>query len=59
MKLKYKILLLYVGTSLLILASIGTFLSHRLQNLIFEDIDDTDCQRQVGYYLLDLAYEDA
>ena len=48
MKLKYKILLLYIGVSLLILASIGTFLSHKLQNLIFNDIYE-DFQNQLAH----------
>jgi len=38
MKLKYKILLLYVGASVLILTSIGTFLSYKLQKMVFRDI---------------------
>jgi signal transduction histidine kinase/CheY-like chemotaxis protein len=48
MKLKYKILLLYLGTSLFILASIGTFLSHKLQNMLFGDIND-DFQNQLAH----------
>ena len=38
MKLKYKILFLYAGVSILILASIGSFLSYKLQNTIFKSI---------------------
>jgi signal transduction histidine kinase/DNA-binding response OmpR family regulator len=38
MKLKYKILILYVGASILILTSIGTFLSYKLQKMMFRDI---------------------
>ena len=38
MKLKYKILLLYVSTSILIIASIGTFVSYKLKALILDDI---------------------
>ena len=48
MKLRYKILLLYVTTSLLILALFGTFLSNRLQALIFNDIYD-DFQNQLAH----------
>ena len=48
MKLKYKILLLYVGASILIIVSIGTFLSHKLQNMIFDDIYD-DFQNQLAH----------
>ncbi len=48
MKLTYKILLLYVGASILIIASIGMFLSHKLQNMIFEDIYD-DFQNQLAH----------
>jgi signal transduction histidine kinase/CheY-like chemotaxis protein/HPt (histidine-containing phosphotransfer) domain-containing protein len=48
MKLKYKILLLYVGASILIIASIGTFLSHTVQNMIFDDIYD-DFQNQLAH----------
>ena len=40
MKLKYKILLLYIGVSILILISIGTLLSARLQERIYGDIYD-------------------
>ena len=38
MKLKYKILLLYVGISLLIIVSISWFVSHKLEQLILKDI---------------------
>lgn len=48
MKLKYKILLLYVGASMLILASIGTLLSYKLQHLIFDDIYE-DFQNQLAH----------
>jgi len=48
MKLKYKILLLYISTSILILASIGSLLSHKLQNLIFDDIYE-DFQNQLAH----------
>ncbi len=48
MKLKYKILLLYIGASILILASMGTFLSYKLQNLIFDDIYE-DFQSQLAH----------
>ncbi len=48
MKLKYKILLLYIGVSILILVSIGTFLSSRLQKMIYTDIYD-DFQNQLSH----------
>jgi signal transduction histidine kinase/DNA-binding response OmpR family regulator/HPt (histidine-containing phosphotransfer) domain-containing protein len=48
MKLTYKILLLYVGAGILILASIGTFLSYKLKNMIFDDIYD-DFQSQLAH----------
>jgi len=48
MKLKYKILLLYISTSILILASVGSFLSHKLQSLIFDDIYE-DFQNQLAH----------
>jgi len=48
MQLKYKILLLYVGTSILILASIGTLLSSKLQSLMFDDIYE-DFQNQLAH----------
>jgi len=54
MKLKYKILLLYVGASILIIASIGTFLSHKLRNMIFDDIYD-DFQNQLAHVDFALA----
>ena len=54
MKLKYKILLLYIGASILILASMGTFLSHKLQNLIFDDIYE-DFQNQLAHVDFALA----
>ncbi len=38
MKLKYKILLLYVGVSILIIVSISWFVSHKLEQLILKDI---------------------
>ena len=38
MKLKYKILLLYVGVSIVILATIGTLLFTRLRDAIYADI---------------------
>jgi len=40
MKLKYKILILYICASILILTSIGTFLSSKLQRMMFRDIYD-------------------
>jgi signal transduction histidine kinase/DNA-binding response OmpR family regulator/HPt (histidine-containing phosphotransfer) domain-containing protein len=48
MKLKYKILLIYVVASILIIASIGTFLSHKLRNMIFDDIY-ADFQNQLAH----------
>ena len=48
MKLKYKILLLYVSTSILIIASIGAFISYKLEALILEDIY-TDFQNQLAH----------
>jgi signal transduction histidine kinase/CheY-like chemotaxis protein len=48
MKLKYKILLLYAGVSLLILATIGTLLFTRLRQTIYEDIYD-DFQSQLAH----------
>jgi len=48
MKLKYKILLLYVGVSILILASIGSFLSFKLQKTIFKAIFD-NFQNQLAH----------
>jgi signal transduction histidine kinase/DNA-binding response OmpR family regulator/HPt (histidine-containing phosphotransfer) domain-containing protein len=54
MKLKYKILWLYIGASILILASMGTFLSHKLQNLIFDDIYE-DFQNQLAHVDFALA----
>jgi signal transduction histidine kinase/DNA-binding response OmpR family regulator/HPt (histidine-containing phosphotransfer) domain-containing protein len=48
MKLKYKILLIYVVASILIIASIGTLLSRKLQNMIFDDIY-TDFQNQLAH----------
>ena len=40
--------MLYVGAGILILASIGTFLSYKLQNMIFGDIYD-DFQNQLAH----------
>ena len=48
MKLKYKILLLYVGVSVLILATIGTLLFTRLREAIYTDIYD-DFQSQLAH----------
>ena len=48
MKLKYKILLLYIGISILILASIGTFLSSKLKKEIYTDIYN-DFQNQLEH----------
>jgi len=48
MKLKYKILLLYIGVSILILISIGTFLSARLQERLYGDIYN-DIQNQLAH----------
>jgi signal transduction histidine kinase/DNA-binding response OmpR family regulator len=48
MKLKYKILLLYIGVSILILLSIGTLLSARLQESIYTNIYD-DIQNQLSH----------
>jgi signal transduction histidine kinase/DNA-binding response OmpR family regulator/HPt (histidine-containing phosphotransfer) domain-containing protein len=48
MKLKYKILLLYVGASVLIIAAIGTFLSQKLRGLLLENIY-TDFQSQLAH----------
>ncbi len=48
MKLKYKILLLYIGVSILILVIIGTLLSSRLQKTIYTDIYD-DFQNQLSH----------
>ncbi len=48
MKLKYKILLLYVGVSMLILATIGTLLFTRLRASIYADIYN-DIQRQLAH----------
>jgi len=48
MKLKYKILLLYIGVSILILVSIGTLLSLRLQKTIYTDIYD-NFQNQLAH----------
>jgi len=54
MKLKHKILLLYAGASILIIASIGTFLSHKLQRMIFDGIYD-DFQNQLAHVDFALA----
>lgn len=56
MKLKYKILLLYIGVSILILISIGTFLSARLQQRIYGDIYN-DIQNQLSH--IDFALSSA
>ena len=48
MKLKYKILLLYIGVSILILAFIGTFLSSKLRKELFTDIYN-DFQNQLAH----------
>ena len=48
MKLKYKILLLYAGVSILILITIGTLLSARLQDKIYTDIYN-DIQSQLAH----------
>ena len=48
MKLTHKILLLYVGASILILTAVGMFLSHKLQDMIFNDIQD-DFQNQLAH----------
>jgi signal transduction histidine kinase/DNA-binding response OmpR family regulator/HPt (histidine-containing phosphotransfer) domain-containing protein len=48
MKLKYKILLLYVGVSILILATIGTLLFTRLRQAIYTDIYE-DFQSQLAH----------
>ncbi|MEJ2282149.1 MAG: hypothetical protein P8X85_00990 [Desulfobacterales bacterium] len=48
MKLKYKLLLLYVGVSFLILATIGTLLFSRLRQTIYADIYD-DFQSQLAH----------
>jgi signal transduction histidine kinase/DNA-binding response OmpR family regulator/HPt (histidine-containing phosphotransfer) domain-containing protein len=48
MKLKHKILLIYVVASMLIIASIGTFLSHKLRSMIFDDIY-ADFQNQLAH----------
>ena len=48
MKLKYKILLLYIGVSILILVIIGTLLSSKLQKTIYTDIYD-DFQNQLSH----------
>ncbi|MFC1882201.1 PDC sensor domain-containing protein [Thermodesulfobacteriota bacterium] len=48
MKLKYKILLLYVGVSVLILTTIGTLLFTRLREAIYTDIYD-DFQSQLAH----------
>jgi signal transduction histidine kinase/CheY-like chemotaxis protein len=48
MKLKNKILLLYVGVSILILATIGTFLLKRLTTTIYNDIYN-DLQNQLAH----------
>jgi signal transduction histidine kinase/CheY-like chemotaxis protein len=48
MKLKNKILLLYVGASILILATIGTLLFNRLTMAIYTDIYD-DFQSQLAH----------
>ena len=54
LQLKHKILLLYVGASFLIIASIGTFLSHKLQSMMFDDIYD-DFQNQLAHVDFALA----
>ena len=56
MKLKYKILLLYIGVSILILVSIGTLLSLRLQKTIYTDIYD-NFQNQLAH--IDFALSSA
>ena len=48
MKLKNKILLLYVGVSILILATVGTFLFKRLTTTIYTDIYN-DLQNQLAH----------
>ena len=48
MKLRNKILLLYVGVSIIILATIGTLLFTRLQRAIYEDIYE-DFQNQLTH----------
>jgi signal transduction histidine kinase/CheY-like chemotaxis protein len=48
MKLKYKILLLYIGVSILILVIIGTLLSWKLQKTIYTDIYD-NFQNQLSH----------
>jgi len=48
MKITYKILLLYVGVSVLIIASIGTLLSSRLKKTIYRDIYN-DYQNQLAH----------
>ncbi len=48
MKLKNKILLLYVGVSVLILATVGTFLFKRLTATVYTDIYD-DLQNQLAH----------
>jgi signal transduction histidine kinase/CheY-like chemotaxis protein len=48
MRLTYKILLLYIGASILIIVSIGAFLSSKLQHKIFVSIYD-DFQNQLAH----------
>ncbi|MEJ2169904.1 MAG: response regulator [Desulfobacterales bacterium] len=48
MKIKHKILLLYIGVSILILASIGTFLSYKMKATIFKSIND-NFQNQLAH----------
>ncbi|UCD81328.1 MAG: HAMP domain-containing protein, partial [Desulfobacterales bacterium] len=54
MKLRYKILLLYIVVSALILASIGTFLSYKLKAAIFKNIQQ-DFQNQLAHVNFALA----
>jgi signal transduction histidine kinase/CheY-like chemotaxis protein len=54
MKLRHKILLLYVGVSVLILASVGSFLSYKLQKTIFKAIHD-NFQNQLAHVNFALA----
>jgi signal transduction histidine kinase/CheY-like chemotaxis protein len=56
MKLRYKILLLYVGVSILILATIGTLLFTRIREAIYTDIYE-DFQNQLTH--IDFALSSA